>query len=282
MTSRSNAAASSSEDLRSAASNTPPPPSLLEKINTAASSSRNALGVTNGWGVGLAHSGSYVSTTTRTSCTIPLLTEDQSTHDAIKGMIRIKKMREIAAMQAARLKKQQQMLETNDDTTADKERVRGESREKALAQITEGREQLDKLESDKASLEGIVLDGWKDKITDFEQQMSVKERKELDALTLEHDGVVGKMLNDVMVENNEDRAKLAEALNEVGNEKKRKLEFESTEEEEKELQSVVKQKELKTVMEEMNDLNKTKGHMVWLLKQVITAELTKKKKSKPE
>jgi len=110
----------------------------------------------------------------------------------------------------------------------------------------------------------------------------VKERKELDALTLEHDGVVGKMLNDVMVENNEDRAKLAEALNEVGNEKKRKLEYESTEEEEKELQSVVKQKELKTVMEEMNDLNKTKGHMVWLLKQVITAELTKKKKSKPE
>jgi hypothetical protein len=282
MTSRSNAAASSSEDLRSAASNTPPPPSLLEKINTAASSSRNALGVTNGWGVGLAHSGSYVSTTTRTSCTIPLLTEDQSTHDAIKGMIRIKKMREIAAMQAARLKKQQQMLETNDDTTADKERVRRESREKALAQITEGREQLDKLESDKASLEEIVLDGWKDKITDFEQQMSVKERKELDALTLEHDGVVGKMLNDVMVENNEDRAKLAEALNEVGNEKKRKLEYESTEEEEKELQSVVKQKELKTVMEEMNDLNKTKGHMVWLLKQVITAELTKKKKSKPE
>jgi hypothetical protein len=197
-------------------------------------------------------------------------------------MIRIKKMREIAAMQAARLKKQQQMLETNDDTTADKERVRRESREKALAQITEGREQLDKLESDKASLEEIVLDGWKDKITDFEQQMSVKERKELDALTLEHDGVVGKMLNDVMVENNEDRAKLAEALNEVGNEKKRKLEYESTEEEEKELQSVVKQKELKTVMEEMNDLNKTKGHMVWLLKQVITAELTKKKKSKPE
>lgn len=282
MTNRSNAPASSSEDLRSASNTPPPPPSLLEKINTAASTSRNALGVTNGWGVGLAHSGSYVSTTTRTSCTIPLLTEDQSTHDAIKDMIRKKKMREIAAMQAARLKKQQQMLEeTNVDKTENKERVRRKSREKASAQVTEGREQLDKLESDKTSLEGSVLAGWKEKISNFEQQMSEKERRELDALKLEHDGVIGKMLNDVSVENNEDRVKLTEALNEVGNEKKRKLESESTEEE-KELQSVVKQKELKTIMEEMNDLNKTKGQMVWLLKQVITAELTKKKKSKPE
>ena len=74
-------------------------------------------------------------------------------------------------------------------------------------------------------------------------------------------------------------------MNEVGNEKKRKLDADSTEggaAQEKELHSVVKQKELNTIMEEMNDLNKTKGQMVWLLKQVITAELMKKKKSKTE
>lgn len=289
MTSRSNAAVSSSEDLRSASSNTPPPPpSLLEKMNTAATSSKNALGVKAGWGVGLAHSGSYVSTTTRSSCTIPLLTEDQSTHDAITDMIRKKKMREIATMQAAQLKQQQQQLmeEMNEDKTKDKERTRRESREKASVQVNEGREQLDKLESNKKSVEGSVLAGWSDKIVNYEIDMSEKEKRELDALKLEHDVVVGKMLNDVTVENDADRVKLTEAmLNEVENEKKRKL-SESAEdgmvEEVKELQSVVKQKELKTIMEEMNDLNKTKGQMVWLLKQVITAELTKKKKSKPE
>lgn len=274
MTNRSNAAASSSDDMRSVSNTPPPPPSLLEKINTTSTSSRNASRVTNG----LNHS-------TRTSCTIPLLTEDQSTHDAIMDMIRKKKMREIASMQAARLKKQQQQLdEINDDKIKDKERARKESRDKASAQVNKGMEHLDKLESDRTNLEGIVLAGWKEKIVEFEQHMSELQKKELDALKLEHEGVIEKMMNDIREENNADRLKLTEALNEVGNEKKRKLDdSEDGTAEEKEMQSVVKQKELKTIMEEMNDLNKTKGQMVWLLKQVITAELMKKKKkSKPE
>eukprot|EP00984_Skeletonema_dohrnii_P002692 scaffold930_cov126-Skeletonema_dohrnii-CCMP3373.AAC.8 len=269
MTNRSNAAASSSDDMRSVSNTPPPPPSLLEKINTTSTKRTNTNGLTH---------------STRTSCTIPLLTEDQTTHDAIMDMIRKKKMREIASMQAARLKRQQQQLdEINGDKIKDKERARKESRDKASAQINKGMEHLDKLESDRTNLEGSVLAGWKEKIVEFEQHMSELQKKELDALKLEHEGVIDKMMNDITEENNADRLKLTEALNEVGNEKKRKLDYSEDGTAEKEMQSVVKQKELKTIMEEMNDLNKTKGQMVWLLKQVITAELMKKKKkSKPE
>ena len=267
MTNRSN---SSSEDLRSVSNTSPPPPSLLEKINsTSKGNAPNANGLNH---------------TTRISCTVPILTEDQSTHDAIMDIIRKKKMREIATMQAARLKKQQQLEEMNDDKNKDKERARKQSRDRASAQVDKGMEHLDKLQSEKTNLEGSVLAEWRRKIVEFEQQMSDKQKKELDALKLEHNGVVDKMLKDITEENNADKLKLTEALNEVGNEKKRKLDSMSTEDgtaEGKELQSVVKQKELKTIMEEMNDLNKTKGQMVWLLKQVITAELMKKKKSKP-
>ena len=283
--SKSNSAASSTSPAPSLKSNSPPPPpSLLEKIKSAATSSRNALGVTNGWGVGLAHSGSYVSTTTRTSCTIPLLTEDQSTHDAIADIIRKKKMKEIAALKAARLKQKQMLDEMNNNKTKDKERARRESRAKASMQVKEGKEQLDKLQGEKTSLEGGILSSWNAKIVDYEQQMVVEENKELHSLKQDHESVVGKMLDNVTGENNADRVKLTEALNEVGNDKKRKLssdEVESAEDKTEVPQSVKKQKELQTTMEEMNELNKTKGQMVWLLKQVITAELTKKK-SKPE
>jgi hypothetical protein len=149
--------------------------------------------------------------------------------------------------------------------------------------VKEGRDQLNKLESDKASLERSVSAGWTEKFVEFEQRLSAEEKKELDALKLEHDGVVGKMLDELTVENNGDRIKLTEALEEVANDRKRKINSDDAESAEdatvgetEELQSVVKQKQLQTTMEEMNDLNKTKGQMVWLLKQVITSELTKK------
>ena len=280
--SKTNSAASSASP--SPSSTPPPPPSVLEKIKTAAASSRNALGVTNGWGVGLAHSGSYVSTTMRTSCTIPLLTEDQSTHDAISVIIRRKKMKEIAAVKAARIK-QQQMKERNDDKkTKEKECARREIRAKANIQLTEGNEQLNKLEAEKTSAEEAVLAGWNEQLVNLDHQMSQEENKELHSLKQEHDDIVGKMLGEVTAENDVDRVKLAEALNEVGkNDKKRKLNSEETQdegeiEETEVLQSAKKQKELQKQQEEINDLNKTKGQMVWLLKQVICSEMKKKSK----
>ena len=42
--------------------------------------------------------------------------------------------------------------------------------------------------------------------------------------------------------------------------------------------SVKKKEELKALTEEVNDLNKTKSQMIWLLKQVITAETKLKMK----
>mmetsp|Transcript_27442 Transcript_27442/g.54912 ORF Transcript_27442/g.54912 Transcript_27442/m.54912 type:complete len:91 (+) Transcript_27442:1349-1621(+) len=42
--------------------------------------------------------------------------------------------------------------------------------------------------------------------------------------------------------------------------------------EENPLESAVKKEELKKIIDEVNDLNKTKSQMIWLLKQVITAE----------
>ncbi|KAL7459881.1 hypothetical protein ACHAWC_011709 [Mediolabrus comicus] len=278
--SKTNSAASSAAPSPSST----PPPSLIEKIKTAAASSRNVLGVTNGWGVGLAHSGSYVSTTMRTSCTIPLLTEDQSTHDAISDIIRKKKMKEIAAVKAARIK-QQQMKERNDDKkTKEKERARKDIRAKANIQLTEGNEQLNKLEAEKTSAEEAVLAGWNEQLVNLDHLMSQEENRELHSLKQEHDDIVGKMLGEVTAENDADRVKLAEALNEVGkNDKKRKLNSEATRdegeiEETEVLQSAKKQKELQKQQEEINDLNRTKGQMVWLLKQVICSEMKKKSK----
>ena len=42
--------------------------------------------------------------------------------------------------------------------------------------------------------------------------------------------------------------------------------------------SVKKKEELKALTEEVNDRNKTKSQMIWLLKQVITAETKLKMK----
>ena len=250
-------ASSLSDDPRSASST--PPPSLFEKVNASTSSKSNVSGVGK-------------------SFSVPLLTEDQTTHDAIMDLIRKKKMREIASMQAARLK-QQQLKEMNDDNSKYKERARKESRDRASAQVKEGMENLEKLETDKVHVEGGVVAEWKAKIADFDQRALEEEKEGLDALKLKHDGIVEKMLKDVNEENNTDRLNLTAALDEVGNEKKRSISDVSIDGEE--FKSVVKQRELNAIMEEMNDLNKTKGQMVWLLKQVITAELTKKKKTKP-
>ena len=46
------------------------------------------------------------------------------------------------------------------------------------------------------------------------------------------------------------------------------------------LKSALKEKELKKLMDEMSQLNKTKSQMIWLLKQVITAEAKQKMKMK--
>ena len=51
---------------QSSRSQTPPPPNVLQSdtnpptTNSPAAASKNALGITHGWGVGLAHSGSYL------------------------------------------------------------------------------------------------------------------------------------------------------------------------------------------------------------------------------
>ena len=51
---------------QSSRSQTPPPPNVLQSVNnqlttnSPAAASKNALGITHGWGVGLAHSGSYL------------------------------------------------------------------------------------------------------------------------------------------------------------------------------------------------------------------------------
>ena len=46
------------------------------------------------------------------------------------------------------------------------------------------------------------------------------------------------------------------------------------------LESDKKKEEIKAIMAEMNELNKTKSSLVWLLKQVITAEKKAELKAK--
>ena len=64
-TSNTTTSGTGSQSSSRAQSPTPPPPNVMQHTNTTltnspAASSRNALGITHGWGVGLAHSGSYL------------------------------------------------------------------------------------------------------------------------------------------------------------------------------------------------------------------------------
>ena len=320
------------------ASNSPPPPIAT---TTRTSKLRRALGITPGWGIGMSHSGTYTSTSNRTSSTLPVSTDVSATHmHGIKAIIRKKKTWEHAAIQDAKARQEERLAKANDLGMKEQDVSDVKARAAATAKAKRMRNELNKLFLQQAELEKGVQYSWKTKMEEYEAQSLREEKEVLDKLKREHDADIQDLEEKVRMENEQDEKKMAEEIaalktgehgngntkrkaesqgtqvgitDESSTHKKRKVEgvgessqFESTQSstettskcgddtkatttstiikndndgssdtfEEKE--STKQQKELDKIVEEMNYLNKTKSQMIWLLKQVITAEARQK------
>lgn len=163
--------------------------------------------------------------------------------------------------------------------------------ENATRRASEIREELNELAAQQAELK-LEAQGQTEKIKEYEQKLIMEEKEELDQLRREHDDEIEKLVAKMDAENEMDEKEMklnAEKWGEeVSGTKRQKTLAESssteksgggvTDGETRILECVQKEEELKTILDEIGYLNKTKTEMIWLLKQVITAE-TKMKKS---
>eukprot|EP00956_Cyclotella_meneghiniana_P044965 scaffold346486_cov73-Cyclotella_meneghiniana.AAC.1 len=141
---------------QSSRSQTPPPPNVLQSVsnqlttNSPVAASKNALGITHGWGVGLAHSGSYLATNVRTTSSIPLLVEDPETYDAIKNVLMKKQARERSQLE---VRAKQQAAKKRQLPTAEEQEKVTEKRRIAVMQVEQGKEKLQRLLAERDELE---------------------------------------------------------------------------------------------------------------------------------
>lgn len=265
----------------------------------------------------MSNSGSYVSTSTRTALTIPVSAEESVAYDAIKSIVRKKKIREASALRAAKLKQER----ADNNNMKEREHSEKEARDAAVTRAADLRSQLNKLFLQQAELEKSVQYKWKEKVDEFEQR-SLKEEEDalnklrreqkqiMEKVRREHDNVEDKKFGapsseirkgkrKVERQDVEDSRKKKPKVGDSASKGKRgnnqighdgtnetttmKTRGVSIDEElfgeddgggtEKDiLQSAKKVKDLEKIVGEMNYLNKTKSQMIWLLKQVITAE----------
>ncbi|KAL3771240.1 hypothetical protein ACHAWO_005180 [Cyclotella atomus] len=333
---------------------TPPPPSVgQQSVNNSqpsspSAASRNALGISHGWGVGLAHSGSYLATSVRTVSNIPMLVEDPDTYDAIKNIMIEKKAREQSQLE---MRAKQQVARKKQLPTPEEREKIAEKREAAVLQITQGKEKLQKLLLERDELEKSIRSEWDEKIKKFKKDSLLKEEEAINILKSNHEEEMKQLKQDVEAQNKADDDELAAKLTEMDEEKKRKADgdktataptsdnttselnapstpkrqklnepvedgemgdskepndlyddlFESpvkaalkqeeiedsdhelfgdSDDEVEKSPGGQKKEELNKINGDLNDLNKIKSQMVWLLKQVITAEAKLKMKQK--
>lgn len=285
----------------------------------------------------------FSATTVRTTANHPLLSEEPETYEAIRDILRKKKLWEFAALEAARAKQQAIAdAEANVDLEA-KAKLEEQEREAAVQQVQEGRGQLEKLSMQRTELENREHSEFRAKIDKFTEESLQEAETVMKQLKQQHDREVKLMIEEAQRVNESDERELAAKLCEMDEDKKRKadvavsgegtsqcpkkqktekstIDTESSAEADGELyqdlfgespvktnskpkaeesddetdlfgdisdeddkptnvpRSVKKKEELKALTEEVNDLNKTKSQMIWLLKQVITAETKLKMK----
>mmetsp|Transcript_16493 Transcript_16493/g.32810 ORF Transcript_16493/g.32810 Transcript_16493/m.32810 type:complete len:499 (+) Transcript_16493:86-1582(+) len=192
------------------------------------SSSRNALGVTPGWGIGLAHSGTYLSTSVRTSSTIPLLNEDPFTYNAIKSILYKQKLVEITVAkeaQRARLAREREVKSSQRELEKKKRKKklleeRRQEKERMASQLEEDQVRLQKLMDEREELEKSIMAEWKAKIESYKVESLKKQQEEIKKLEEKHEKEVEQLTEEARVENEKDDAKLKqfiEGMNNNGN-----------------------------------------------------------------
>lgn len=290
----------------------------------------------------MSHSGSYVSTSNRTTSSIAVSTDEPAAHyGGVKSILRRKKTWEHTAIKAAKLKQEERLAKANDAGARERDEADKLAHEAATAKAKEIRNELNKLFLQQTEIEKSVQHEWKRKIEEFEQRSLKEEQEKLQKLREEQKAEMKELIEKVRIENEIDHKKKAEAIAALKKEssrgdtssggsshkrkadsqeecaessKKRKVEgggessnIESSKNDDandattsadksgdenksdasknpegggddvaEEKESVKKGRELQKIVEEMNDLNKTKSQMIWLLKQVITAEAKQK------
>jgi hypothetical protein len=226
-----------------------PPPAITQANNTSATnsptaSSRNALGITHGWGVGMAHSGSYLgkfdvlqfmssklsskhpnslqhkylhgssdtATNVRTTSTIPLLVEDPETYDAIRNIMIRKKTREQSQLE---MRAKQQAAKMKRLPTAEEQEENVKKREAAVLQFEQGKERLSQLLAQRDELTKSIREEWDEKIEKHENESLLKEEEAITALKVKHEEEIKQLIDDVEKQNKADEEELALKLSEM-------------------------------------------------------------------
>lgn len=232
-----------------------------------------------------------------------------SEHDVIKDIFYKKKIWETSALRAAKLKQEQQINRANNDNPKKREQIEKKIRENSTTKANEARHELNELFLRQSEIEKSVQCQWEEKIRDFENRSLQDAEDGMSTLRQEHDREMKQLTEKARVEHENDKEKkFAVTSNETTTGKaggKRKAESRESREsgnkrlkvenstanvqgkedasdvgKEDVLGSVEKERELEKTVDEMSCLNKTKSQMIWLLKQVITAETKLKMKLK--
>jgi len=242
----------------------------------------------------MAHSGSYVSVSARTNWHAELPEEDAETQKSIKSIIIRKKELERDAMRAAQLEQERRIAKESPQSQAKGDDDGTERRALVKQRVQEIRSELNKLYTEQAEIEKGVQLKYMTKQREFESKSRQDEKKELEELQRRHDLEMKELLEEHEVARKSDEAKCQERIKEIkriSGEKRKALEMGTDEGEigagtgldnakKTVLESDKKKEEIKAIMAEMNELNKTKSSLVWLLKQVITAEKKAELKAK--
>ena len=238
-------------------------------------------------------SGPYVSVNPRTNMSMEIPEEDADTQNSIKSIIRRKKELERDAMRAAQLEQERLLAMERQQSQAGGDD--GSERRAVVKQrVQELRSELSKLSTEQAEIEKGIQLKYMTKLRDFESKSRQDEKKELEELQRRQDLEMKELLENHALARKADEEKCQERIKEIkriSGEKRKALEM-GTEEGEiddgtgsdnakKPLsESDKKKEELEAIMAEMNEMNKTKSSLVWLLKQVITAEKKAELKAK--
>lgn len=232
---------------------------------------------------------------------------ESAIRDAVEAILRRKKVWESSALKTAKLRQEQQTNRANNNNSKEREQSAKKAREAATAKSNEIRNELNKLFLQQNEIETSVRHQWKEKIGDYEKCSYQDEKDELETLLQEHENEMKQLMEKVKVEQEaDDQKKLTMTSNsgtgkrkaevwDAGGEsskKKQKVDTSTIEKHDHEKagvidtersgdvekkESIKKEKELEKIVYDMSYLNKTKSQMIWLLKQVITAEKSLKR-----
>jgi len=185
-----------------------------------------------------------------------------------------------------------------ESTPKEREQLHIKARERATSNAKQARQELNTLFLRQSEIETSVQSQWEKKIADYEERAVRDEQDEIAALEKKHEDEMREFGERARVEQDEEDEKMRTEVAAVGGKRKAVESREVRESsgnkrmkvgsnpihdqrnqgiledpgKEDSLGSAEKERELEKVVDEMSCLNKTKSQMIWLLKQVITAE----------